>query len=311
VVGSPGVGAGDLSSRQRFVNLVPALIFIGTVSILILSGAPVASPRMSVLVASLARDHWLGAALGSAVGLVAALLLEPLELATVRLLEGYWGVTGPLARLATLGCWIQERRRSRLEWIRRHLKESPADREKATRDLDWFPESWPVLPTVLGNRLRAMEERAGRPYGLRAITAWPRLYYILPKDVLNHINGARNQLDTAVRLSISFGMSGLFSAGLLVTHFRWLILPAMLFVLSWVAYKVAVEGARTYAYTIYAAFDVFHLKLLQEMSIALPVDIVKEGTINADLCDVWRDRPEDADDIVYAVSDEKDHPPTS
>ena len=36
-----------------------------------------------------------------------------------------------------------------------------------------------VRPTALGNALSAMEDSAGRDYGLDAVIVWPRLYVVL------------------------------------------------------------------------------------------------------------------------------------
>jgi hypothetical protein len=108
----------DLSPRLKFVNVLPSLLLMATVGGLLLSGAPDRAPDFGTMMDN-AKDYgWTGAVVSTAGALVAGLLLQPLELASIRMLEGYWSPVGPLGAVGRLGAWIQHRRRSRLRWLR-------------------------------------------------------------------------------------------------------------------------------------------------------------------------------------------------
>jgi hypothetical protein len=188
---------------------------------------------------------------------------------------------------------VYANRRSRLSWQHDHLPYEDPRAEAARSRLTLMPDRAPVLPTALGNRLRAAEERAGRPYGLDALLTWPRLYHALPQEVLLTVSRSRNQLDTAARLSLSFALTSLVTAGLLLTHAWWLSLPAAFAVLSGFAYRSAVHAATTYGNTVAAVVDVYRLRLLQEMRVALPADTEAERTLNGRLTALWSRNDQD------------------
>ncbi|MFJ4982424.1 hypothetical protein ACIP9H_01330 [Streptomyces sp. NPDC088732] len=282
-----GVADADLTPRLKFVNILPSALLLTVVVSLILSGAPAHAPALDRLVDNARSYGWPGAVLASVGALVSGLLLQPLELASIRLLEGYVSSTGPLGPLARLGTWVHANRRSRLTWQHDHLDYGDPRAESARFRLTHMPHRAPVLPTSLGNRLRAAEERAGRPYRLNALLTWPRLYHVLPAEVLQTVSRSRNELDTAARLSLSFGLTSVVTTGLLLNHAWWLVLPLAFAVLSWFAYRSAVHAATTYGNTIAAVVDVYRLKLLREMRIALPAGTEEERVLNGELTALW------------------------
>lgn len=282
-----GVVDADLTPRLKFVNILPSALFLTVVVSLILGGAPAHAPGLHRLLENARSYGWTGAVVASVGALVAGLLLQPLELASIRLLEGYVSVTGPFGPLARVGTWVYANRRSRLTWQDVHLEYEDARADVARFRLTLMPDQAPVLPTALGNRLRAAEERVGRPYGLNALLTWPRLYHVLPQEVLQTVSRSRNELDTAARLSLSFSLTSVVTAGLLLTHSWWLLLPAAFAVLSWSAYRSAVHAATTYGNIVAAVVDVYRFKLLQEMRVALPTDTEAERILNGKLTDLW------------------------
>src|SRR5205823_3338390 len=176
------------SGRFRLIGIVPAATLAVFILVLVWSGAPGESPKLSRI-----GDHaaelsgWQGALLTVAL-LVLALVFQPLQLAMVRLLEGYWGHTTVATWLAWPGRRIHC---GRWRAIRQALKPSPMPSAEGVRRavsaaLDqrlYPPDEQDVLPTRLGNVLRAAEQWAGRDYGLRAVVIWPRLYPLLSERV--------------------------------------------------------------------------------------------------------------------------------
>ncbi|MFF2363919.1 hypothetical protein ACFVU0_14585 [Streptomyces sp. NPDC058122] len=288
-LGSLGFTDADLTPRLKFVNILPTVVFLMVTGALWLSGAPAHAPTLTVLIENAKHASW-PAALGlTSAALVTGLLLQPLELASIRFLEGYWRTSGPLRGLGERGRWIQQRRKDRLVWLNEQLGRSAHKElvEHVPRELAAFPDKQQVLPTALGNRLRAAEEKAGAVYSLDATLTWPRLYFVLPPDVLRFVSQSRNELDTAVRLCLSFALTSLASAVLLLRHPVWLALPACLALLCALAYRTAVHAAQAYGVTFTSVIDVYRLRLLKEMSVRMPADSDEELGINDNLRLLW------------------------
>ncbi|MEU6375121.1 hypothetical protein [Streptomyces sp. NPDC046909] len=288
-----GITDADLSPRLKFVNILPSAVFIATVVALLLSGAPRQAPSIHQLSHNAQLYGWTGAVLGTVGSVVAGLLLQPLELASIRFLEGYWSARGPLAPLGRMGAWVQQRRKSKLMWQVERLPSGDPLKDDARHRLTRMPHQWPVLPTALGNRLRAAEERAGRPYRLNALLAWPRLYYVVSPETLQKLAEYRNQLDIMTRLCISFALAAPVTAALLALHTWWLAVSLAFGLLSWLAYRSAVHAATMYGDAFCAVIDVYRLKLLPEMSIAIPADTDKERELNASLTKLWQRKDTD------------------
>jgi hypothetical protein len=295
------VGAGDFSTRQKFVNLVPALVAIGIVGVLVMAGAPEKAPDVHRLMRRVEDYGWVGAAYLTSGSVLLALLLEPLELASIRLLEGYGSMRGVFGSLRVSGRWIQRRRRDRLSWIEQHGDID--DQERAARELSRLPDPNRMLPTLLGNRLRSMEQRAGLPYELNGILTWPRLYQTLPEGAMKVVADGRNQLDTAARLCLSLALAAVVSSGLLITHEWWLLAPAAMLLMSWLAYGAAVAAAGVYTTAVFAAFDLHRLKMVQAMRIDVPAGLLAERKLNRKLMTLWDRGNRLSKDIAYSPTE--------
>ena len=278
----------DVPFRFKVVNAVPVSVVAVTVGGLVLAGAPADEPKLSVLLDTARGYGWAGAVLALAVIVVVALLAEPLEIASIRFLEGYWSFAGPLRPIATAANWLQRRRHSRLLFFSAQNQNRPLAQQAAQALRRFPPRPNRILPTSLGNRLRGFEDRAGTAYGIKAVAWWPRLHHALPESVLNSVNQYRNQLDVAVRLGIAFAVCAVATFGLLVRQPSWWWMPAVFVALAWFAYRGALGAADTYGVAVTAAIDVYHLRLLQEMRIEIPQDTNAERAVNRQLDRLWR-----------------------
>ncbi|QNE77546.1 hypothetical protein F0344_25745 [Streptomyces finlayi] len=224
-----------------------------------------------------------------------ALVLQPLQLGLVRLLEGYWPKVGFLAHATA---WAKDRQGNHWEDLRRATTisaENVGSDATATAQLDasrWaiaFPPSKDrVLPTRLGNALRAAEDRGGRPYGLDTVTAWPRLYPLLPDRLSAIIDDGRDQLDYSSRFVATFAIGAIGSLMLLAAHGGWwLVLPAILAALTWLSYAAAVAAARAYGQSVCAAFDLHRFALFTAAHIALPPNGATEQQLGERLTRLW------------------------
>ena len=157
-----------------------------------------------------------------------------------------------------------------------------------------YPSAGRVLPTDLGNTLRAMEEVAGNRYGLDAVTLWPRLYPLLPEDLREAVDDRRNQLDFAVRVCFLAGAWAAVAAGVLRGQPSWMLLPAVALLMAWTAYRSAVAAAHGYGELVQVAFDFHRFELHKAFHLPVPKDLQQELATNPRLTSfLLRGRPTD------------------
>jgi hypothetical protein len=282
VVDLIGLGR-DIGARFALVGLLPGLVLALFVLALLWSGAPGDAPDLALILdEARTLDAWAGAFLFLGL-LVAAIVLQPLQLGLVRWLEGYWP-----RPLADRGRAKYERRVAALEATtaprRKPLTaEELASMSEAAAELRLLPPREHVMPTRLGNALRAAEVRAGEPYGLDVVVAWPRLYPLLSDPVRAVVDGQRDALDVNARFCAVFAAAAVISVALLVTHGPWLLVPAGCLVLAWLAYRAAVSAATAYGESIRAAVDLHRFTLLEALHLPLPATPEAERALNAGL----------------------------
>ena len=136
--------------------------------------------------------------------LVAAVLTAPFQLALVRAL-GYWGGSLIGSVLAEGGLRLSAAEspdpRSRRSSAPGETARIIRARHAATDRLATYPAQH-LMPTRLGNALRAAEERAGQRYDADTVAAWPRLYPYLSSRLADTLAGLRNQLDLSARFCV-------------------------------------------------------------------------------------------------------------
>ena len=163
--GAVAAATKDLGVRFRFVSLLPVAVLAAYVLALVWSGAPSRSPDLRAVIAHAQHVEGWAVFLLALAAVIVALIAEPLQIALVRLLEGYWGQSRAGRLLAAPGRAFHRARRRRLDELQRRQpgrRPVPAEvREQAARRLRDYPPVDAVLPTRLGNILRAAEYRAG------------------------------------------------------------------------------------------------------------------------------------------------------
>ena len=291
----------ELGVRFNLVTLFPNLVFAGTLLFLLYAGAPQKAPNLLVLGEIKEMGIMDGVFFIFAV-VVFSLIVHPFQILLVRMLEGYWGQKGPGGALAR---WAVQRRQEAREKMDRKLAKilakiqtGPDEAQKAAlqkRAVDLslqlqqlYPGAERVLPTRLGNILRAAEDRAGAPYGLDAVTVWPRLYPLIPDGFRERLDNQRLQLDLSVRYSVTFLGTAVGCLILLYAHGWWLLLPLGFLFLAYITYRGALAAALLYGQGIRVAFDLYRFDLLQALHLPLPATLAAEYAANRILCDFLR-----------------------
>jgi hypothetical protein len=209
----------------------------------------------------------------------------------LRGLEGYW-YPGVRRLSVPLLHWQKARRRRILKTLKQlnpklqNSAATAAERAEFVR-CDRALHQWPeqeddLLPTRLGNILRAAERRPYHRYGLDAIVCWPRLWLLLPEAVKKDLQAAQTELSNAVRLVF---WSLLF---LIWSIWAWWAFPVGV-VAACFAYGWAVDAASIYANLIEATFDLHRQLLYQALSVPIPHDPDEERRVGKWLTDrLWR-----------------------
>jgi hypothetical protein len=283
-----------VSSRFSLVSYVPTLIAVGYVGLLLAAGAPTGKFDLQLALDRVNNLSAVDVALLLLGVVVSAALLHPLQLPLVRLLEGYWPVRLRGLRVVA----VDRQRRLRAELARRtQLDEQgvqviSSEVQQEILEASYllarrFPSIPLVLPTALGNVLRAMEETAGSNYGADAVAWWPRLYVVLGDRCKTIVDDRRNQLDLACRMSVVGMILSLVSIVLLIPSGWWILLAAAPSVVSVLSYRVAVTVAAGYGESVHVAFDVHRFDLLRQLHIELPVTRAAEISLNRKLTRFW------------------------
>lgn len=194
-----------------------------------------------------------------------AVVAEYLTLAVLRFLEGHWVITRPLRGL-------QKRRLNRLE-NRLQVLSGKAFRGDLTASrkltaveqrLHDMPARPSLLPTRLGNILRAAEDRPRDRHGLDPVACWPHLWLSLDKEVQQELTQSRRALDDGARLWL---WSLLFASW----TWAWWWAPVVTVVgCAGSYYGVLLARARAYGQLMQAAFDLYRWRIYEALKWPVP-----------------------------------------
>ncbi len=210
-------------------------------------------------------------------GVIVKRLVQPV----LRILEGYWPSWLDPVRQRLVQRMSDRVNKEQLEWQQtapEAMKPAPdPDKARIFQRLDRrqrrYPSSpGPLMPTRLGNILRAAETRPRDKYGLDTVVVWPCLWLILPDSVRQELNSARASLDAAVASSI-WGL--LF---LLFTPWTVLAVPIGLAVTVFAVFFWLPSRAEVFGDLLEAAVDMNRVALYQQLRWPLPSDPRQERT---------------------------------
>jgi hypothetical protein len=209
---------------------------------------------------------------------VSAIVVQRLTTPVLRLLEGYWPW---LPRLTRVGLRRATRRKLaddkawqqlQAEREKRRLGNTELTAEERARlaRLDHRLRHQPILeaellPTRIGNILRAAETRPSHRYGLDAVLIWPRLWLVLPELARQELTTARGSLDVSVA-TVIWGLGFMAFAPMTTL---WAIPVGLLVAVSAWAWW-APSRAEVFADLVDGAYDLYRTALYQQLRWPLP-----------------------------------------
>jgi hypothetical protein len=156
------------------------------------------------------------------------------------------------------------------------VPEARRDLAYASLILHYPPKAGEVLPTRLGNALKAAEAYGRETYGMDLPVWWPRLWAILTAEQQAPVQDALAGMINLLNLAGLLVYAGLDNAGyLLIWAPGWQKLWALAYLagcwgVAWLSYEGAVVQARSYGQQLRAAVDVHRLDLLKALHVTLP-----------------------------------------
>lgn len=219
-----------------------------------------------------------------------SVLMQAIRFSILRALEGYW--PWPINFLG-LGIVALQKPYFQKKYaaLRRLASEDPKDLDSVQQEkliqLDTWAHLHPakskdLLPTSLGNILRARELAPERKYGLDAIVCWPRLWPLLPENVRLDLTNSRSSLDR---------LAELWFWGLLFCYWAFLTPWAVLIGLLWMlmTYAMARQSAIAYGDLLESAFDLYRFLLYDAMGWSRPKNTQDEKALGAQVTEyLWR-----------------------
>jgi hypothetical protein len=221
--------------------------------------------------------------------LVVGLALSGLRYFTIRLFEGYplghtksWPVLGRLyARLTAL----QARTYNRLIAIRDDPQKSNEEQSDAAwRAERFFPQDeHDLLPTRMGNTIRAFEQHSNVRWGLDGVTVWPRINALLTADERE----LRVDAETDLYVFIN-GALGAFVVGICLIVDKAVFVPqptwewslyVIPFVVGYLIYRAAVSSAALWGDTVRASIDLHRLELYEKLGVRAPTSFSDERSL--------------------------------
>ena len=208
-----------------------------------------------------------------------AYLLAALVPVFIRIGEGYWP-----RWLSWLAGWHRNR----------HLVRKAKLGKDAAAFGRWHADyplrTASVMPTRLGNILRAAEDHALDRYNINAIVVWPRLYVLLPDQFTAAMAAAKTPLDLMAvigALATAFAVAGTTIAAIMLPWYAALACAGGSLLVGCLAYAGAVQAARPYAQLIRAGFDVHRGLLLDAADLRRPRTYSEERNQWEQLSHLW------------------------
>ena len=279
--------SGQFTKYLILGTVLPVAIFV---TIGLVCGQPITPTSVPLVSALQTLDkQWFTITITATIVVISGLLYN-LNTPIIRLYEGYpW-------RGSVIGKW-------RIGQIQKRLDRSTQLRDRIKTALDilnknqfdenvvaqlqlrrtrvsalthsGLPSRSQILPTRLGNAIKAFEEYPYSQYGMDAVTLWPRIVAVASKDYLTGIDDAKTSLDfflnasflsavtSAVLLLIGLAFKRPFANDL--TFILWAVEVTGLGLASWLLYRSSIHRATAWGEMVKGTFDLYRWALLKQL----------------------------------------------
>lgn len=303
-----------IGQRFQVVSILPTFVVVGGIWFVTATGAWSAAPDPGQAFRRLGDISIGGAATVALVVVTISLMTHPFQQVLVKVLEGYVAREHPISRY---GLARHTRRLYMLRAARDRLGRSfdPSNQgcdgasgfvrihqrlEALRRQVAEYPAEDRLLPTRLGNTLRRAEDLAGDRYGIAAVSFFPYLYATMPTHFTAQIRDARNEMDTAARLSPAFLALSTVTLVAFADDRWWLTIPVVLYGLAWLSYLATVTAAASYGRQLARAIDLYRFTVLDALSLPRPVSRADERRIFQQLRELVDSQPGAPIKVLYA-----------
>ncbi|MEU4250222.1 hypothetical protein AB0F15_22705 [Amycolatopsis sp. NPDC026612] len=285
--------------RFSLTNLLPVTVLAALVSLLVAAGAYTDHPADVVAVVVRLGKHPVQAGLVVFGVVLAGVLLRPFQVALVQFLEGYWR-TRALTLLNEVATEQHRRRRHSAEIVSRFEGTDPESgsfeavvaqahrnwrleraAERAEQIFRRYPkEEGRLMPTHIGNVLRAGEDAAGARYGLQLNAITERLWPSLSSRMSGSISRNLDTIDTMCALCVALAAATVAALPTLRHPSGWTWIPLFTAITAAVAYRAALRAATGHARLLAAAVDLHRFDMLTALHLPLPFSPVEEIRFN-------------------------------
>lgn len=268
----------DLTSGlARFVYawLVPSATAVAVFVVLVLPDLRAVAPGSPVVVDRTALQSVAAISIAT---LILAVVFGYGALPIYRVLEGY-----------SMPAVLQRRlRRRRLrEWHRltalaERVPESGLAWQLAHERLKAYPTTAEqILPTRLGNALKAMETYGRETFGLDSQTLWYELDSVAPDSLRRDIEDGQAGVDVFISAVVHLALLAVVSAGVGLVSLRptSLVVATICFVLMPIAYRQAVRNVDEYRSAVQALVNTGRVPLAKSLGLALPDTFGQERAV--------------------------------
>lgn len=205
----------------------------------------------------------------------------------------------PIAHLYEGYAWPRFLRRWRTKQVRREWEKLRRERAEAALaramgryasvqerlHYEYPPEADLLLPTRLGNIVRAAEAYPGRTYGMDAPFWWPRLWPLLPQEQRDALEDALTTMMAALNLGLLLPAVTVYATVYVARSpipLAWAWACAVLLAggfFSWLCVQGASVQARAYGQQIRVAVDLHRFALFAALRFPVPATPVEERVL--------------------------------
>jgi len=206
-------------------------------------------------------------------------LIYNFQYSITRLFEGYWP---HIPILRTLRAWRVALYRRKWNHLEAQARSAAAaglltrTNEIVAEQLAFFPPPNhldKMMPTRIGNILRAAEIYAYDRYGIDSVVIWPRLRPLLKAETVAALEDKKAALNFMLLISLlasAFTLIWCPVLALFTDRWELFLLCALGWPVAWISIENAVQCALAYGEQVKSVFDLYRHDLLRALNRSIP-----------------------------------------